>query len=278
MIVVRFLKFFFHLFRGLRGKLTLTYTLVTVLALLALELMVLLPLLALTNVNKQDQREYLYDIISTLAPQARTFLLQQADNQPDSTGTAGLQDWLNGIYELGYASVPPMTAFDSPAAPIVKKYPIYVLSPNGMVLAQAPRGENDLVGSRYTPPDLPGSDKALQRALDAQFDSISLSADMPGGDIFFAMPVTQEGRNSPLVGVIVLTVQPPPSMLLSRLPVILGWVMLTGLVLLLRCRAVWGAVRLYHGQRTDSASGRTHRCRRRLELWRFQAYARRPLA
>jgi hypothetical protein len=61
-------------FQGLRGKLILTYTLVTVLALLALELVFLLGFGFLSSYSSIDQRAYLQDVVSTLLPQASAYL------------------------------------------------------------------------------------------------------------------------------------------------------------------------------------------------------------
>src|SRR3712207_8792315 len=74
--------------RSLRGKLILTYTIVTVLALLALEVLALgvmgaAGLYVLTGDPNRDG--YLTDVISTLAPQARAYL------QPGAEDLDGLQ-------------------------------------------------------------------------------------------------------------------------------------------------------------------------------------------
>ncbi len=217
----------FRFFHGLRGKLTLTYTLVTVLALLAVEVLVLLAAVLLSSLLNNDRRSYLNDVIYTLYPQANKYL------QPGSNDLPGLQAWLEGVYSSGYASGRPVNVFDSPAAVIVRSDPLYVLSPQGIVLAQAPRSPNSLVGRRYEPPVFPRSSAILQNAYDRVFDSFQVSALTPQENYLMAVPVTQSDRQSALVGVIILTVKPPPPMLLTIWPVLVGWVLGTGVILLI---------------------------------------------
>ncbi len=214
-------------FRSLRGKLILGYTSVTVLALLALEVLVFLLLLALFSLNNSDKVEYLSDIIFTLYPQARYYL------QPGEEDLPQLQEWLEQVYAHGYASLEPQGFLDSPAAAIVRSHPLYVLSLDGTVLAQVPLQGEGLVGQAYTPPPIPNSQVILANAYQGVLDPLMLSALTPGGDYLMAMPVLQAGRESPPVGVIVLTVEPPPPLILSVWPVLLGAVVLTGLLLLM---------------------------------------------
>src|SRR5258706_2656850 len=90
--------------RGLRGKLILTYTLVTVLALLAVEVVALLGLGAagLVSLGVDPNRDgYLNDVVSTLAPQARPYL------QPGAEDQSGLQTWLEKLSSSGQARLPP---------------------------------------------------------------------------------------------------------------------------------------------------------------------------
>lgn len=74
-----------NFFKGLRGKLTLTYTLVTVLALMALEAMVLGIGVFFSLVSRTDERQYLSDVIYTLYPRASDHL------QPGNEDLPGLQ-------------------------------------------------------------------------------------------------------------------------------------------------------------------------------------------
>jgi NarL family two-component system sensor histidine kinase LiaS len=213
-------------FKGLRGKLTLTYTLVTVLALMAIEALVLILIMALTLPEQVVQRNYLNDVITVLNPGARQYL------QPGEEDLAGLQDWLDGVAGSGYASLPAQSFLDSPAAIIVPGTPLLVLAPDRTVLAQSPLEPDDRVGRKYAPDaDDPAAD-LLETALQGKMDSLALSADTANGNKRMAVPVFQSGRDSAVVGVILLTLEPAPSMLLSTLPVYMGWLLGTGLLML----------------------------------------------
>ena len=214
-------------FRSLRGKLILTYTGVTVLALLALEVLVILLLLGVFSLNNSDKVEYLSDVVSTLYPQARNYL------QPGEVDLPQLQEWLERVHASGYASLEPQGFLDSPAAAIVQSDPMFVLSVDGTVLAQAPAGGNSLVGMQYAPPEIPHSADILENAFKSIQDPLWISALTPGGGYLMAVPVMQSGWDSELVGVIVLAVEPPPSLILSYWPVLLGAVLVTGILLLL---------------------------------------------
>ncbi len=215
-------------FQTLRGKLILTYTTVTVLALLALEITILLAGFVLFRGSNTDALSYLSDVMTVLAPQARPYL------QPGEQNLPGLQAWLEATYEGGYASLPPQNLFDNPAAPIVKPDPMYVLSPDGIVLAAAPASAQGLVGRKYNPPaDVPQSQDILTNALQTSTSTSQVSIIQPDGNYLMAVPVQQNVREGPLVAVIVLTVQAPPVRISAWLPIILWVVPLTGLVLLL---------------------------------------------
>jgi NarL family two-component system sensor histidine kinase LiaS len=214
-----------RLFQGLRGKLTLTYTLVTVLTLLSLEVLMMVCLTLFSSLNNDDQRAYLDDVVSTLSPQARAYL------QPGDLDQPGLQAWLEQVYASGYASLEPTYAFDSPAARIVRAEPMYVLSPQGIVLAQAPGGQNDLAGRSYVPPA--GGQAILEAALAGERNPLELVAPAPQGNYRMAIPVRAAAESeSAVVGVILLTIAPSPPMILFTWPTLLFGVVLTGLLLL----------------------------------------------
>jgi NarL family two-component system sensor histidine kinase LiaS len=196
-------------------------------ALLALEVLVLLLLSFFTSFTKIDTRQYISDIVFTLYPQARNYL------QPGEEDVALLQDWLEQVYASGYASLEPQDWSDSPAAAIVKHDPMYVLSPDGLVLAQAPSGGNSLAGRRYTPPNVPRSREILESAFEKVIDPLQLSTVTPSGDYLVAVPVFQESAGTNLVGVMILTVEPPPPVYRTLWPYFLGIVALTGFLLLL---------------------------------------------
>ncbi|MDD5369897.1 MAG: histidine kinase [Anaerolineaceae bacterium] len=228
------MKRLIRFFRTLRGKLILTYTLVTVLALLVLEMLVIglgyIPISQLST----NQASYFSDVVYVLYPQARIYL------QPGAEDLAGLQAWLSGIYRSGYASLPPRNLGESPAAPIDRSDPMVVLSPDGVVLAQAPASANNLVGQRYIPPQVPGSQNILEFALQKNFAISGLYVNKPDGNYLVAVPITAAGRDSQLVGVIMVSIQPPPVILATRLKqayedlfLLAGTVALTAVLLLL---------------------------------------------
>lgn len=215
---------FFH---SLRGKLTLTFTLVTVLALLALEILGGIALLFISGNINSDRSEYFSDVIYTLYPQARVFL------QPGEEDLSGLQNWLDDVYASGKASMDPQYLFDSPAAGIVQNQPIYIIDPDGKVLAQSPGGKNSLVGRTFTPPDFRGGQEVIETALEGRFNSSMLITQGPDGNYMMAVPVAQDTTLSNIVGVIILTVEPSPPLLLAYGPIVLGGMMATAALLLL---------------------------------------------
>jgi signal transduction histidine kinase len=216
---------FFH---TLRGKLILTYTTVTVLALLALEITILLIVIIFSRGLNSDTQAYLSDVVSVLPPQARSYL------QPGALDLAGLQAWLQSTYDAGYASLPPQSLFDSPAASIVKSDPMYVISPGETILAAAPASSSSLVGSKYSPPsNVTRSKDILANALQLDLQSGDVSAIRPDGSYLMAVPIRQSQGEGPLAAVIILTVKAPPAGMSQWWPVILGIVPATGFILLL---------------------------------------------
>jgi two-component system, NarL family, sensor histidine kinase LiaS len=224
-------------FQTLRGKLILTYTIVTVLALLALEITIMFFGVLLSKSSGSSTASYLNDVIHVLGPQAEVYL------EPGRIDTTELSQWLKATYDSGYASLPPQYFMDNPAAMIVKSDPMYVVSPEGVVLAAAPENQASLVGKKYTPPaEVPASAQTFADALKADVDPSRLSALSPEGDYWMAVPVTQSADNGPLLrGVVVLTVQAPPPYINSVLPVFGVVMLLTGIVLLIGV-APFGAV------------------------------------
>jgi two-component system, NarL family, sensor histidine kinase LiaS len=210
-------KRIFDFFRTLRGKLILTYTLVTVLALLAVEALILTVVVGITGLFGSQKVDYLQDVIYVMYPQARTYL------QPGGVDIPGLQRWLEGVYDSGYASQDPTGWGDSPKAAIVRGDPMYVLSLDGTVLAQAPLDDNNLIGRKYTPPnDVPSSQEILDHAYNKSLDPLQLSTTTSDGSILMAVPILREGRDTPVVGVLVLTVKAPPPQIATLWPLMLG--------------------------------------------------------
>jgi two-component system, NarL family, sensor histidine kinase LiaS len=214
-------------FQTLRGKLILTYTLVTVLALLVLEILALVVVFAFSGGTSSGTQAYLSDVLFVLPPQARPYL------QPGARDLAGLNAWLQSTYQDGYASLPPQSTFDNPAAPIVKDQPIYVLAPDLTILAAAPASANDMVGRKYTPPaNVSRGLDVLTRAQQLDLLSGELSARQPDGNYLMAVPVRQGLGSGPLAGIIILTVKAPPAGIGERLSSLLWIVPGTALVLL----------------------------------------------
>jgi len=223
-------------FRTLRGKLILTYTTVTVLALLALEITILLIIFAFSRGMNSDTNSYLSDVIAVLPSQVRSYL------QPGSANQPGLQEWLQAMYENGYASLPPQGVMDSPAAAIIRSDPMVVIAPDGIVLAAAPVAELGLVGRRYTPPAaVARSQEILANAFAMKSSTEDLTAVKPDGNYLVAVPVTQSQGESPLAAVVIVTVKSPPPALNMLWPVFLGIILVTGLILLMGV-APFGAV------------------------------------
>jgi hypothetical protein len=250
-------------FQTLRGKLILTYTSVTVLALLALEITVLFFVVALSRGMNTETYEYLSDVVYVLAPQARMHL------QPGARDTAGLQNWLQATYNSGYASLPPQGLLDSPAAPIVKSDPMYVLSPDGTVLAAAPDSAASLVGRRYSPPaNVSRGSEILNNAMEMNLNAHDLSAVRPDGSFLLAVPVRQQVGEGPLEAVIILTVEAPPPGIGYWGPVLAGGCFDHRVCPSSCCGAVWGLVRFYYvagyhppAQGINPGSGRLERGR-----------------
>jgi NarL family two-component system sensor histidine kinase LiaS len=222
------MTFIRSLTHGLRGKLILTYTLVTVLALLALEVMLLAAVVIFSSITNSDKRAYLQDVISTLTPQARTYL------QPGDEDLPGLQAWLDQVYRSGYASQEPNYVFDSPAAVIYRSEPMYVLSPEGMVLAQSPSGINDLTGQAYLRlTDGEYSNPLIQRVIDGENNTLQMIETTQRGNYRMVVPIRNNDDAQTLLGLVLVTILPDPPMILQTLPTYLLWVGLTGFVLLM---------------------------------------------
>lgn len=215
-----------NFFKGLRGKLTLTYTLVTVLALMALEAMVLGIGVFFSLVSRTDERQYLSDVIYTLYPRASDHL------QPGNEDLPGLQEWLESVAQSGYASLPPQNPFDSQAAAIDLLDPMLVIAPDGTVLAQAPLAPENLVGKRFTAGDS-SEQEIFDAALEGILNPLLLSTRTERAKTRLAVPVFQSDQFSDVVGVLLLTIEPAPPIILSSLLFYFGLIAGTGLLLLL---------------------------------------------
>jgi NarL family two-component system sensor histidine kinase LiaS len=115
--------------------------------------------------------------------------------QPGKEDLPGLQAWLEGVYRSGYASLPPQRLSDNPSAAIV----------------------NSLVGRKFAQPD---------------YYQGNLYTRDPHGNYLLEIPVWQDKASSPMVGTIVLTVAPPPTLAGLVWALFAGGVILTALLLL----------------------------------------------
>lgn len=212
------------MFKGLRGRLTLTYTLVTVLALMALEFILFIVLAA--NYTIYDQDGYLNDVVYTLVPEARAYLQPEQD-------LPGLQVWLETLARTGKASLEPQDPFDSPAARIVPDSPLYVLSPQREILAQIRPAEEGPFTSH--------SNEIIEKALAGKESISDLHMVDENGNYWVAIPIFQEDHDKPVLGILVLTVEPVPGMSIKELFDSISAAMLAGLVML-AALAPFGAI------------------------------------
>ena len=136
----------------------------------------------------------------------------------------GLQNWLDGVYDSGYASLQPQYLYDSPAARIAPEEPLYVISTQGIILAQSPRDLDDRTGAQYQPPDIPGTRELLQAALSPDTGSYDRHITTPEGNYLLAVTIPSAELSPGPVGVILVTVEPPPSVLSTIWPNLArGW-------------------------------------------------------
>lgn len=221
------------LLKGLRGKLILTYTLVTVLALLALETIIAVAGVTVSGLTDDDL--YVGDIVTTLVPGARSFL------QPGEEDLSGLQLWLENQARTGYASLEPQDIFDSPAAEIVSGSTLYVLDPRLTILAQTPLSGGDLRGQEFSAPGVSDSKAILEYAVNGNEQISNLYSQLTTGDYWVAVPVFQKDHDLPVLGVIVVQVKPLPVRAAQTWLYIFVVIMITG-VLLMLALAPFGAV------------------------------------
>lgn len=218
------MRFFRFIFKGLRGRLTLTYTLVTVLALMTLEAILFISVAAYTQLSKTEN--YLEDVITTLVPEARSYLQPEQD-------LPGLQVWLTTLSRKGYASLEPQGLFDSPAAEIVHNSPITIISPGGEILAKVPE--------TGTSPFIPYSEMVYYNALEGKQNIRDLNIRDGNGNYWMAVPIFQKDHNLPVLGVIVLSVEPLPVRNLTDWITLLGLALIAGMIMLVAL-APFGAV------------------------------------
>lgn len=221
---MNYIRSFLRSFLGLRGKLTLTYTVVTVSAMLAIEVLGIAGFLLLNNWLGAPEQSYFHDVIFVLYPRVAPYL------ETDPPDIEGLQQWVDSTYDAGYASAAPAGWTDSPAAPIAEDKPFYVLSLEGTIMAAAPERERDKIGKPYALPNVQGSGRMVDFASEGNLTVSGLYELAPDGSYFVVVPVLNRETWEPLA-VMTLYVEPPPPWLLTIGPEILAAILLTAIVL-----------------------------------------------
>jgi NarL family two-component system sensor histidine kinase LiaS len=222
-------------FKGLRGKLILTYTLVTVLALMALEVIILMCGVAFSRLGNQDQIEYVNDVITILSAGARSYMQTESGNYP------GLQVWLENQYRSGYASLEPQYLYDSPAAKITAGSAIYIMTPERKVIAQYPTEGNDLRGKTFTFKDDNYANQLIQNGIKGKSRVNDLYTITKDKKYLVVVPVYQKDSDMPPLGVIVLTIEPMPYRELFDWLEIIAIIGITGVIMLFAV-APFGAI------------------------------------
>jgi NarL family two-component system sensor histidine kinase LiaS len=185
---------------------------------MSLEIILLIAGLAYSDFWENGTREYLSDIISTLVPDARTYLQPEID-------THGLQVWLDTVYRRGYASLDPQDAFDSPAAKIVSGSVMTILSPSGQILAQSP--ENPAPTFRAL------SENVIANAQSGSESISDLFVTDSSGNYWMAVPIFQKDHKQPVLGILVLTVATAPQRGTQQWLDLIGLILLAGFIMLL---------------------------------------------
>jgi two-component system, NarL family, sensor histidine kinase LiaS len=217
----------FKFMHGLRGKLILTYTLVTVFALLALEFLLILAGFIINNLTQNDRTQYVQDVVQVLYTRASQFL------QPGKEDPAGLQEWTDRLKNSGYASLAPQGLFDSPAAKIVESSTVYILSPDKKIIAQSPLPADNLIGKTYIPQNKEYGNKIINNAIKGKMSAKDLWIIQPDRNYLVAVPVFQDNTSSAVVGVIVVSIHSMPPMTWTNTLEIAGTLMGTGIILII---------------------------------------------
>ena len=175
--------------RRLRWKLTLSYTLVTVVALLALELILVSALVAFAY---SPAPPYLISqwMASNISPRLEPHL---ARKEPDIKGLkSALQK------SIGVDNGPATGGPDSGS--------LFVLGPDRKLLVAEP-GLDGAAGGRFDVGRFPGLKPLVANALDGKGGPGPLSASAPGRWMFAAVPIRDDGGK--VVGLLVGTLQLP---------------------------------------------------------------------
>lgn len=188
-------------FQRLQWKLTFSYTLVTVAALLVVELSILLILLALLNSN------FLLNAViegfeDAIVPQVATYLEQ---TPPD---IAGLNDWLTTWFNNEPRGSGQRTVTSGLTINFEPGQQVFVLGPDGRLLAKTPPDDPAELGQPLDTGTLPQLGEMLPATLNNTGEWQTRYTTLPNGHLLLALPVV--GQNETLLGAIV-TLLPQPA-------------------------------------------------------------------
>lgn len=238
LIMLEKLARFILSFRGLRGRLVLTYTLVTVLALLALEMVAGAGLFILAFWRTGDT--YLFIIQNDLQAGASSYL------QTGKEDLEGLQNWALYTRQSEIPRPSSFIPFYDPPSRYAAGEPLLVLDPDRVILACAPDCEGR-IGQTFTTPDDAFKNGPLARATNHTFVEMNPNDFnayyVSNGSLYrMAFPVTEtippqddaDQMENRLAGVVVVTITPPPPLGDLIPAAILGLIILavTGVMLL----------------------------------------------
>ncbi|HPH95239.1 MAG TPA: sensor histidine kinase [Anaerolineaceae bacterium] len=233
-------------FRGLRGRLVLTYTLVTVLALLALEVLAGAGLFVLAFWRTSDT--YIYIIQNDLRVSAADYL------KPGSEDLEGLQNWVTYVRQSETPRPSSFIPFYTPPSRYAAGEALLVLDPEGKILACAPECAGR-IGRVFTTADEAFKNGPLALATNrtyAEKNPVDFNAYYvaENGLYRMAFPVTvavppaeqpvggADRMEDKLVGVVVVTITPPPPLGDLIPAAILGLVILTVTGVMLLCAVI----------------------------------------
>jgi NarL family two-component system sensor histidine kinase LiaS len=212
----------------LQSKLTITYTLVTVLALIAVEVILFSGLITLYIFSDTYTSEYISDVLIINSSQASRYL---SNPDPDMDG---FRTWLEEVYESGYASLPPQNNLDSPAAKIIPNFPIYVLSPEQEILMTIPEDLEISTSIESYSAEVNKIIKNYEANSPVSYfgDPLEQFIELEDGSLLIVVPVTHSEDNNILAYLLINVASPPP--FLATLGIfLLTTVFLTGLILII---------------------------------------------
>lgn len=184
-------------FRGLRWKLTITYTLVTVAFLLGAEMVFLgLSLVFTSHVFSLPAARV---IVRNIAPQARYFLERRP---PD---VEGLTLWLQEGAQLGFVVASEGTQFHrfTPVSLFFCDWQLLVFDREAQLLAMIPPEPDGSDNSLEAPGDVPGLERLWPVALSGVTSPVRLFSHTPEGHVTIAAPI--RAKDGGTLGVLVAT-------------------------------------------------------------------------